>query len=211
LSERLERRIAAALSDEAVTSAALLELIQETDAALVTADASVEEERERAMDPAISPDAKAARQAMEDAAFAASRLRTLQPRLRKHHERVACAERKRAWVERYNELRLEHDAAVGELKDLYPPFVAKMVDLLTRIRELDARTKTLMDAKPHPEAGEPDDGRWLPMVECAARGLNGMAIGGQWDARLSLDKHLILPDFNDATTKVWPPHRPAWI
>ena len=211
MSERLERRIAAALSDEAVTSAALLELIQETDAALVTADASVEEERERAMDPAISPDAKAARQAMEDAAFAASRLRTLQPRLRKHHERVACAERKRAWVERYDALKPEHDAAVAELKEVYPRIVAELIDLLTRLRKLDAGAKALMNAKPHPEAGEPDDGRWLPMVECAARGLSSMTIGGQFDMRLSLDKNLVLPDFNDATKKAWPPHEPAWL
>ena len=44
----LERRIATALTDDAVTSNALSELIQATDAALVTADASVEEERDRA-------------------------------------------------------------------------------------------------------------------------------------------------------------------
>jgi hypothetical protein len=42
-----------------------------------------------------------------------------------------------------------------------------------------------MNEKPHPEAGEPDDGRWLPMVECRARGLSGMVIGGQFDTRLA--------------------------
>ena len=45
------------------------------------ADKTEEEERTKALDPALSPDPKAARQAMEDAAFTRDRLKTLLPRL----------------------------------------------------------------------------------------------------------------------------------
>jgi hypothetical protein len=44
-----------------------------------------------------------------------------------------------------------------------------MVDLLSCIRAFDARAKAVMQAKPSPEAGKPDDGRHLPTVECVAR------------------------------------------
>jgi hypothetical protein len=44
-----------------------------------------------------------------------------------------------------------------------------MVAMLSRICAFDACAKAVMQAKPFPESGEPDDVRWLPAVECAAR------------------------------------------
>jgi hypothetical protein len=197
----LEHRIAAALSDDAVTSAALSELIQETDAAIIAADATAESERAKALDPTLSPDPKAAREAMQAAEFARDRLRTVLPRLQKRHERAASAERKAAWIERYDAIKVEHDAAVAELRNLYPKVVGELVDLLRRNRELDARVRNVMAAKPFLESGEPDDGRRLLAIECAARGVNGF---GPND--LSLDRHLVLPDFTERGKKSWPPH-----
>ena len=112
----LEHRISAALGDEAVTSDTLSDLIQETDAAIIAADATAESERAKALDPTLSPDPKAAREAMQAAEFARDRLRTVLPRLQKRYERVAGAERKAAWVEQYDAIKLEHDAAVADLK-----------------------------------------------------------------------------------------------
>ena len=89
MSENLERRIAAALADEAIASTAISELLEEMDTAIIAADESAEVERARAMDPALSPDPRKARAAMEDAQFAANRLRTLQPRLQKRLQHVA--------------------------------------------------------------------------------------------------------------------------
>src|SRR5262249_6245109 len=144
----LEHRISAALGDEAVTSDTLSELIQETDAAIIAADATAESERAKALDPTLSPDPKAARAAMEDAIFARDRLRTVLPRLHKRHERVVRAEQKAAWVEQYDAIKVEHDAAVAELRSLYPKVVGELVDLLSRNRDLDARVKAVMNAKP---------------------------------------------------------------
>ena len=196
----LEQRIAAALADEATASTAISELLQETDAAIIAADATAEEERAKAMDPALSPDPKAARAAMEYATFAADRLRTLQPRLQNYHERVARAERKTAWIKQYDTIKPEHDALVAELKDTYGELETKMVDLLSRLRAFDARARALMQTKPFPESGEPDDGRRLLPVECAARGVSGF---GPQD--LSLDRNLVLPDFNKRGARAWPP------
>ena len=167
----LEHRISAALGDEAVTSDTLSDLIQETDAAIIAADATAESERAKALDPTLSPDPKAAREAMQAAEFARDRLRTVLPRLQKRHERAASAERKAAWIERYDAIKVEHDAAVAELRNLYPKVVSELVELLSRNRELDARVRNVMAAKPFPESGEPDDGRRLLAIECAARGI----------------------------------------
>jgi len=197
----LEHRISAALGDEAVTSDTLSELIQETDAAIIAADATAESERAKALDLARSPDPRAAREAMQAAEFARDRLRTVLPRLQKHYEGVVRAERKAAWVEQYDAIKLEHDAAVAELQQTYPKVVGELVELLSRIRKLDTRVRVVMQAKPFPESGEPDDGRRLLPVECAARGVNGF---GPND--LSLDRHLVLPDFTQRGKKSWPPH-----
>jgi len=197
----LEHRISAALGDEAVTSDTLSDLIQETDAAIIAADATAESERAKALDPTLSPDPKAAREAMQAAEFARDRLRTVLPRLQKRYERVAGAERKAAWVEQYDAIKLEHDAAVADLKQLYSTVVPQLVERLSRNRELDARVRSVMAAKPFPESGEPDDGRRLLPVECAARGVSGFG-----PSDLSLDRHLVLPDFTERGKKSWPPH-----
>ena len=151
----LEQRIAAALADEATASTAISELLQETDAAIIAAETAAEEKRIKALDPALIPDPKAARAAMEDATFAANRLRTLQPRLQTHDERVARAERKSAWIEQYDAIKLEHDALVAELNETYDELVTKMVDLLSRLRAFDARAKTVMQSKPFPSSASP--------------------------------------------------------
>src|SRR5262249_52985700 len=162
---------------------------------------TAESERAKALDPTLSPDPKAAREAMQTAEFARDRLRTVLPRLQKRYERVASAERKAAWVEQYDAIKVEHDAAVTDLRNLYPKVVGELVDLLSRIRELDARVRSVMAAKPFPEAGEPDDGRHLLPIECAARGITGFR-----SPDYSLDSGLVLPDFNQPGKKSWPPH-----
>jgi hypothetical protein len=54
----LEKRIAVALSSN-ITAANLASLIAETETAIAAADEVAEAEREKALDPALSPDAKA--------------------------------------------------------------------------------------------------------------------------------------------------------
>ena len=67
MSDNLERRLASALSEDSITSSMLTSLISEADIAIADADATAEKERARAMDPALSPDLRKARAAMEDA------------------------------------------------------------------------------------------------------------------------------------------------
>lgn len=205
----LEHRIAGALNGDAITSAALSELVQETETAIVAAEVTVEEERGRALDPLRSPDPKAAREAMQTAEFARDRLKTLLPRLQKHARHIAYSEAYARWRQSHEAVKVEHDAAVAELRQIYPELIAKLVPLLTHIRTIDAEARRVNERKPVDMQGEPYDGLpGIPMVECAARGLKGGSIGGQFDTRLSLNKDLVLPDFTDSTgtKKVWPPH-----
>jgi hypothetical protein len=144
----LEQRIVAAFSDDAITSVALSELVVETEAAITAADEAAEAERAKALDPALSPDRKAARAAMEDAEFARDRLRTLLPRLQQHHARVARAEVKAAWVQDYDRVSAQCDALAEELKSVYCEFAPKLVDILTRSRQLNAEIRRVRSAKP---------------------------------------------------------------
>jgi hypothetical protein len=68
------------------------------------------------------------------------------------------------------------------------------------IRKIDAELRHVNERRPI-AYGEPYDG--LPSllsVECSARGVSGL--GPQ---HLSLDRHLLLPDFNKPGAKAWPP------
>ena len=60
----LENRIADALTAPDITADAVADLIAETEDAIVAAGAAVEAERVKAYDPALSPDPRAAREAM---------------------------------------------------------------------------------------------------------------------------------------------------
>jgi hypothetical protein len=181
----------------------LSELIAESDAAVAEADATAEREKIRALDPALSPDPRKARQAMEDATFAANRLRTLQPRLRQRLQHVAYAEAHARWLETYTAVKEKRDAAAEELKQLYPEVVGKLVELLTRIRSIDAEVRAVNERKPV-GVGIPWDGnsRLLP-VEYEARGVDGFR-----EPEHSLDRGVRLPHFEKPGERHFPPHEP---
>jgi hypothetical protein len=92
----LEKQIAAALVDD-IASADLATLINEIETAISEADASAEAERAKALDPLLSPDPKAAREAMQAAEFARDRLRTVLPRLKERHKQIAAREYLTEW------------------------------------------------------------------------------------------------------------------
>jgi hypothetical protein len=58
-----------------------------------------------------------------------------------------------------------------------------------------------MQAKPYLETGEPDDGRMLLPIECAARGLPT-----HYFPEYSLDRRIVLTDFNQPAKNIWPPY-----
>jgi hypothetical protein len=100
----LESRIAAALTADDITSSGLGELIAETETAITAADQAADEERVKALDPALSPDPKAAREAMQDAEFSRDRLKTLLPRLETRYREIAEAEALTSWKAEAEEL-----------------------------------------------------------------------------------------------------------
>ena len=206
MSDNLERRLASALSDDSITSSMLTSLIGEAGIAIADADVTAEKERTKALDPALSPDLRKARAAMEDATFAANRLRTLQPRLQKRLQHVRYVEAHDRWLESYTAVKAKRDASAEELKALYPEVVAKLTDLLTRLRAIDAEVHRVNTSKPV-MAGEPWDGNMpLELTECEARGVTGFN-----SPDYSLDRGVRLPDFDKPGQNHWPPHQPAFL
>jgi hypothetical protein len=201
----LEERIASALADDAIRSARLSELITETRDAIEAAEQKAEQERTIALDPLRSPDAAKAREAMASAEFARDRLRTVLPRLEERFEKVRRVEIKTRWVASYEITKAKVDEAAAELKALYLEFVNKFVTHMLRIRQIDAESRRVMDAKPYPEAGEPYDGRCLLGTELVARGVTGVGHSGQ-----TLDGGVVLPDFTNPEKRAWPPHEVPW-
>jgi hypothetical protein len=110
------------------TSTDLSQLLVEADAAIAAADSTAEEERIKALDPALSPDPKAARQAMEDAAFTRDRLQTLLPRLETRYRKTAEAEALTSWKAEAEELEARGEAMLNEFAKLYPAMAERIVD-----------------------------------------------------------------------------------
>jgi hypothetical protein len=109
------------------SSADVAALIEEAEAGIVKAD------KERAIDQTLSLDPRAARQAIEDATFAANRLHTLLPKLQARHQELHDQERAAARLAEQEPLHRERDALAEELREVYPAAVTKILDLFVRI------------------------------------------------------------------------------
>src|SRR5262249_44056888 len=110
----LEQRLASALASE-INSSGLAELISETEAAITQADEVAREERAKALDPVLSPDATAARAAMQTAEFTCERLRTVLPRLQKRLDEVFAEEELARWLPRQQALKARRDELAAKL------------------------------------------------------------------------------------------------
>jgi hypothetical protein len=197
----LEQRIAAALSADDIRSAVLATLIAETETAIVAADAHANEARERAHDPALSPNLAAARATMEDAQFASRRLKTLLPRLQQRFAKVSAQETYDAWVVEHERVKHKVDDAAQELRDTYQQLAPRLVELLLRIEKIDAECRRVNNSKPvHAEAAN-GDGKWLQPVELHARGL------ANFGHSESIMRDLHLPAWEAGARPLWPPYR----
>src|SRR2546423_11192184 len=128
MTQSLEQRVSAALANDAITPAELETLIDSVEDGINHAERNAAQIREAAMDPSLSPDLSAARQAMEDAAFLVGRLRTQLPRLERRLAQVVAAEQHARWLQEYNEVIAKRDAAVEQFKQ-YPELVNRLLDL----------------------------------------------------------------------------------
>ena len=207
-----EKQISAALTNRDIRSDALAALIVDTEAAIAQAEQAAEAERAKSLDPLRSPDPAVARQAMEDAAFAADRLRTMLPKLQAKYRVVAARETYAEWASTFEALVPKHAAAAAKLKAIYTEFEAQLVEVLREAKAVDAEVHRVANAKPHHLPQANGDGRNLPTVECAARGLPGVR------SDFSL-MNMKLPAFDKPNQLAWPPYEvplavqvdgPAW-
>lgn len=195
MSAELERRITASLGAD-IPASDLASLVEETEEAIALADETAAAERERAFDPALTPDPRQAHAAMEDATFAANRLRTLLPRLERRYDDLAAMERLQRWRGDYETLKAKRDALAAELRETYPRIVAQIVDLFTRIATNDAELSRLHQRRP---AGAPTH---LRNAELEARNLESFGRDAP-----SLVKEVTLPEWHQSTKLAWPPPR----
>ncbi len=189
----LESRIAAALSGN-VPSTDLAKLIAEVTAAIDDADATAKAERQRALDPQLSPDPKSARTKMEDAEFAAARLRTVQPRLELHYQEIAAVERSANWQKDFAVLKTERDTLANEGKEFLPDVFARTASYFHRCAALDAKIAELHSRRP---AGL---SLHLSSVEAVARNVQGFSRDVP-----SIAAELKLPAFEPGAPPLWPP------
>jgi hypothetical protein len=140
--------------------------------------------------------AKAARQAIEDAAFAANRLRLLLSKLNVRYREVHDQEQVKAWLAEYDVMKRERDALAEEVREVYPDAEIKIVDLLVRITENNKALSALHQARP---AGVMEH---LVSAELHARGLDRFTRDTP-----SLLTSVCLFDWNSGR-QIWPPRRP---
>jgi hypothetical protein len=195
--QTLEQRGAAALKPDAIgTSADLGALIEEVEAGIAKADQTAAIEKERAFDPALSPDPQLARQRMEDATFAANRLRTLLPRLQQKIVEVSRAERAARWSADADQVEVKVEAAAKKLAR-YPELVAELVAIFQEVIEVDREVGHINFTAPDGEH------RRLNKVELVARGLERLTVN-----QPSILENCQLPDWEHSDRKVWPPQQP---
>jgi hypothetical protein len=176
----LERRISAALTGDA-TSSALAELLAETDAILPQAEQHAKAERERGYDPALSPDLAEARRRSEDAQFALGRLQTLRPRVLQKYREAISIEEVRGYRAKLAALQPERDRLQAEFNSTYRAAVEQIIDLFVRIKSFQQRMRQ--------ELGDPPSG-----VDV----LSGL------DERRVLER-VVLPDPSNPERTIWPP------
>jgi hypothetical protein len=145
----LERKISTALAANAQTTASnLAAWVRETEAAIIAADAAAAREKERAFDPALTPDPVKARQAMEDAQFAANRPRTLRPRLVQRWQEAQSREEAARYSDKCAELQAETEALEQDFDRLYRDCAGRIIGAFQSIREFRSRTSRELGPPP---------------------------------------------------------------
>lgn len=191
----LEKRIAAAFADD-VKSVDLAALIDETDKAIIVADASAKAAREKSLDLIASPNVSLARTATEDAALRCDQLRRVLKRLEARLNEIEAAEYAASWEPEFQEVQAKRDELAAELREVYPELTHRLADLFHRIEAADKEVSRINGSAP------PGDHRHLLGVELTGRGLASFST-----ASPSIAKELKLPDFERSDQTAWPPHR----
>lgn len=195
----LEERIAGAFS-AGTKSEAVAALVREVDTAALALEEAAERARERALDPTLSSaDLAAARSDMEDVAFRRDRMKVALARLLDRAKELEHKEEQQRRWDAYEKTMAERDALAAELKELFSPFEAHVIDLLARI-EANDRVIERINTRENPE-GAP----WLAGAEQVARGLQGYVVGGVTNVpRITRDLRLPAFRYEPMGEYVWP-------
>src|ERR1700691_4258314 len=137
MSKTLDQRIGAALA-AGTTSADLAALIAEVDAAIVAAIETAERERIKSFDPTIV-DPQKARQSRADAEFVRDRLQAALAAVQERLQELQEQEYSGQWHGEYAQVEAECHALASELREVYQAVQSKLVDVLTRKQECDAK------------------------------------------------------------------------
>jgi hypothetical protein len=197
-SDNLDERIAAAFNN-GVNSTDVDTLIKAAEAASVSANASAERARTRALDPALSATAAtAARRAMEDAAFQRDRLQVAVTKLRERLIAVKADEEDARRLRVYEEVAAERDRLAAELRDFYPDVAERLAELLARIVANDREVEHL-----NAHALPRNRGRLL-CAELVARGLEGFVKNSLQTPRITEELRLPTFEYSAHDRYAWP-------
>jgi hypothetical protein len=194
----LDDRIARAFTTGTKADAVAL-LVTEAEAATVCAGEAAQKARQRALDPKLcAPDVAIARHEMEDAAFRRDRMQAAVTRLKERlNELMAQEEDQLRWVA-YERVKTERDKLAAELREIYPPFASRIVDLMARIEANDFEIKSINTrAKPNRAAN-------LLGAEAVARGLQGYIDGTANIPRVSSQLQLPAFEYKRGAPYSWP-------
>ena len=194
LDDRIARAFTAGTKADAVAV-----LVAEAEAAMVCAGDTAQKARQRALDPKLrAPDVAIARHDMGDAAFRRDRMRAAVTRLKERlNELVAEAEDQRRWLA-YEKAKAERDKLAAELREIYPAFASRIVDLMARIEANDFEIKSINTrAKPNRAAN-------LLGAEAVARGLQGYIDGTSNIPRVSSQLQLPAFEYKRGAPYSWP-------
>ena len=171
--------------------------MQETESVIVAADQAAAAERERAHDPALSPDPASAYQAMQTAGFVAERLRTLKPRLQQRLCEAEAAEASARWASEYERVKTMVENAACKFAE-YPELAAKLIDIFRDAEAVDQEVGIINSSAP------PGEHRRLRQTELVARGLEAFSRSNP-----AISKTVQLCDWADSDQLIWPPPKPS--
>jgi hypothetical protein len=182
----LDKRIATALVVETNTDKSeLAALVSEAEDAIAKAQKTIEVERERALDIANDEPDKSYDQ-IRKAELRIERYDKALPALQARIAAIDHREAVQAWNAQADQIEAERDALATELRELYPTFVARLIDIYTRIDANTAAINSLYRSAPR--------GEWRNLLdaELKARGLQSYSAH-----QPVLRDNLKLPDWHE--------------
>jgi hypothetical protein len=194
--QTLEQKITSALGNGSASSAVLIELINEVEAAAAAAAQTAQSERKAATLDLSRPVAEAD-EAVRLADLMAARLEAVLPRLKDKLTSALDAETRDRALADYHHVAVQRDAMVVRFNNEYPKHYAALFDLFAAVTACDAEVRKVNGVMS--EAGE--HGRLRP-VELTARELDHFT--NTWPSILETTR---LIDINDGT-QTWPPPTP---